>query len=267
MFSSSPAQANWSAVPDSETHKRRLLILGGTSEALALADEADRRFGERIEVISSLAGRIEPGRDRRGGLRIGGFGGADGLARYLHEEAINLVVDATHPFADRISVHAAEASAATDIPRLILVRPQWRPQDGEHWLDAESFTAAAEMVSRTARRAWLTTGPGGISAFGWVSSVWFLVRLFQRPDAVLPLRNYEVVVSRPPFPVADERALLVRHRIDTLVTKNSGGPLAGKLEAARAEGVRVVMIARPPAPSGERVETVHAALVWLARRL
>lgn len=254
-------------MPDSPPRRKRLLILGGTAEALALACDAHARLGERIEVISSLAGRIAPGRDRCGVLRIGGFGGADGLARYLQTEAIDGVVDATHPFADRISAHAAAACAAVGVPRLMLVRPEWRPDDGADWIGVESFAAAAEVVERTAQRAFLTTGPGTLAAFAWVSGVWFLVRLFQRPDALLPLHHYAVIVARPPFGIDDERHLLASQRIDTLVTKNSGGPLSAKLAAARAEGVRVVMIARPPAPAGERVTTAALALDWIARRL
>jgi precorrin-6A/cobalt-precorrin-6A reductase len=254
-------------MPGSTLPRKRVLILGGTTEARALADGAHARFAPRLEVISSLAGRIAPDQPRKGRLRIGGFGGAEGLAAYLAGEAIDLVVDATHPFADRISTHAARACAAARVPRLMLVRPSWRPKAGDAWVEVDSFAAAAEMVARSARRVFLTIGPAELAAFGWLSGVWVLVRLFQRPETLLPLHHYQVVVSRPPFSVADERRLLVEHRIDTLVTKNAGGPLAGKLAAARAEGVRVVMITRPAAPPGERVATPEEALAWLECRL
>lgn len=264
-------------MPAEPPRRRRVLILGGTAEALALADVVHARHRDRLTVITSLAGRIAPGRDRRGELRIGGFGGADGLARYLRAEAITAVVDATHPFAARISGHAADACAAAGVPRLMLVRPEWRPEPdtewpgrdwpGGDWIKATDFADAAAIVARTARRAWLTTGPGALDHFAGIAGVWFLVRLFQAPEAPLPLAGAAVIVARPPFTVDDERRVLSGHGIDTLVTKNAGGPLAAKLEAARAEGVRVVMIARPPAPAGERVETVDDALAWIARRL
>lgn len=246
---------------------RRLLILGGTAEAAALAEAACSRFASRLDVITSLAGRLPPPRRIAGALRIGGFGGIDGLRDYLQRAKIDCVIDATHPFAATISAHAAAACAATGTPRLLLLRPPWVAQPGDCWHVAADFTAAAEAVGAMARRAFLTIGPGELAAFAGVRNVRFLVRLIQPPADPLPLNDYAVVVGRPPFPLEAERALLARERIDTLVTKQSGGPTEAKLTAARALGLRVVIIDRPEKPAGPRVATVAEALDWLAARL
>ncbi len=245
----------------------RLLILGGTAEAAALAEAARAHYTSRIEVITSLAGRLPPPRGLSGGLRIGGFGGTDGLVRYLEEARIGLVIDATHPFAATISAHAAAACAATGIPRLLLLRPPWVPQPGDRWHTVADFAAAAEAVRATAKRAFLTIGPSELSSFSNVRDVHFLVRLMQPPAEPLPLARYDVVIGRPPFAPDAERALLVRQRIDTLVTKQSGGPTEAKLAAARAVGTSVVMIARPAKPAGPIVACVAEALAWLAASL
>lgn len=242
----------------------RLLILGGTAEAAALAKAARVRFAPGIAVITSLAGRLPPPRGLAGEVRIGGFGGTDGIVRYLKEERIDLVIDATHPFAATISAHAAAACTATGIPRLLLLRPPWEPQSGDRWQPVADFAAAAAAVRATARRAFLTIGPGELAAFAAVPDVHFLVRLIQPPADPLALARYEVIVGRPPFAPEAERALLERARIDTLVTKQSGGPTEAKLAAARAVGARVVMIQRPAKPAGPRVETLDQALAWLA---
>jgi precorrin-6A/cobalt-precorrin-6A reductase len=245
---------------------QRLLILGGTAEAAELARAVAGRF-PRLAVVTSLAGRLAPSQDMPGGLRIGGFGGMAGLFDYLWDEGIDLVVDATHPFAYAISHSAATACAAVGVPRLLLLRPPWQPQAGDDWLQVDSFADAADAVARCSKRAFLTTGPTDLAAFGWITGVWFLVRLFERPEALLPLNRYAVVVSRPPFTFDSERDLMHRHAVDTLVTKQSGGPAAAKLSAARQLGLRVIVIARPPQPEGDKVETVEAAFAWIGARL
>ncbi|HYN37747.1 MAG TPA: cobalt-precorrin-6A reductase, partial [Rhodospirillales bacterium] len=217
--------------------------------------------------ISSLAGRTDAPRTLSGRVRVGGFGGAAGIAAYLRDERIGLVIDATHPFAAIISAHAAQACAATATPRLLLLRPPWQPQPGDRWDDVADRTEAARLVAATSRRAFLTLGPGDLAAFSGLAHVFFLVRLIQPPARPPPLANHDLVVARPPFALDEERALFARYRLDTLVTKQSGGVTEAKLTAAREAGAKVVMIRRPEKPAGERVGTVAEAMVWLAERL
>jgi precorrin-6A/cobalt-precorrin-6A reductase len=245
---------------------KRLLILGGTAEAAELARRTAEATGDRIEVMTSLAGRLQTDRRLPGRVRVGGFGGASGLGRFLREASIDLVVDATHPFAENISRNAASACASACVPRLVLVRPPWRPEPGDRWLNAGNVVEAAELLPAIARRAFLTTGPGSLAAFRNVADVWFLVRLFVRPAAPLPLADHQILQAQPPFTLAAETALMRKHRIDTLVTKQSGGPTDAKLAAARACGAQVVMIQRPAPPPGDAVDNVDAALAWMRGR-
>jgi len=246
---------------------RRLLILGGTTEAAALARAAVARFGDALAVTTSLAGRIPPSQDLAGEVRVGGFGGADGIVEYLDDSGTDLVVDATHPLAAEISRHAEDACARTGTPRLMLIRPPWQPARGDDWMEVDGLDGAAAALPGIAQRVFLTTGPGGIGAFSHVQNVWFLVRTFEPPAIPLPLADHAVVVARPPFTVEGEVALLTEHRIDTVVSKQSGGPTDAKLAAARAVGARVIMVRRPEPPAGERAETVEAAVDWIAARL
>jgi precorrin-6A/cobalt-precorrin-6A reductase len=174
------------------------------------------------------------------------------------------VVDATHPFAAVISANAEAACRAFGTPRLMLIRPPWQPEPGDRWREVADTAEAAATIAAIARRAFLTTGPGELDAFAGIAHVWFLVRLFMQPAAPLALINHETVVARPPFTVAGERALLQAHGIDTLVTKQSGGPTEAKLGAAREVGCQVVVIRRPPPPPGRSVETVAEALEWVS---
>lgn len=246
---------------------KRLLILGGTAEAASLADRAVATFETRLEVVTSLAGRTTSARHPAGQMRIGGFGGTDGLAAFIAGAGIDLVVDATHPFAATISQHAAIACERLGVPRLALLRPPWPRESGDRWREAASMEDAAALLAKRARRAFLTTGPGSLKAFMGLDRVWLLVRLIEPPTAPLPLARHEVVIARPPFELAGERRLLEHHRIDTLVTKQSGGAGAAKLIAAREAGLEVVMVRRPPPPAGKRVTTVDEAIAWLATRL
>ena len=245
----------------------RLLILGGTTEAARLAAVAhDRWPPDRLAVTTSHAGRIAPLTPPPGVLRVGGFGGVAGLAAYLRREAIDALIDATHPFAAVISKNAAEACQQSGVARLMLIRPPWQPAPGDRWTEVADMAAAAAALRQESRRVFLTTGPGAVRAFSDLTDLWFLVRLFQPPEGPLPLSDHAIVVARPPFTVESEAALMDQHRIDTLVSKNSGGPTEAKLTAARAAGIRLVMVARPAAPAGERVATVADALDWLAAR-
>jgi precorrin-6A/cobalt-precorrin-6A reductase len=247
---------------------RRLLILGGTREAAELAGRASAALAGRAEVITSLAGRTRRRRELPGRTRVGGFGGADGLAAFLKDEAVDWLIDATHPFARQISEHAEAACDEAGVPRLMLARPAWRPAAGDRWTEVADFADASHRLPGLGCRAFLTTGLGGIEAFSGLPQVWFLVRLFEDPGRPLPLADYAVVVERPPFVVEGELRHLRRHRIDVVVAKMSGGRATeAKLRAARQVGLPVLLIRRPEKAAGERVETVEAALAWLEGRL
>ena len=243
----------------------RLLILGGTGEAAALAQGALARFGDAIRVTTALAGRTRQPGPLAGEVRIGGFGGAVGLAAYLAEHAIDRLIDATHPFAAEISRAARLAAEQTRVPRLVLRRPQWRRHPLDRWIEVDNLAAAARLVGRVGRRAWLTVGATGLEAFAPAEGVSFVVRLIDQPRAPLPLPRCEIVLGRGPFSVVEERRLIARHAIDVVVCKASGGAATeAKLVAARELGLPVVMVRRPPAEPGPAVETVAAALDWLA---
>ena len=234
-----------------------MLILGGTTEAAGLA-----RTLEGFDVTTSLAGRTRTPATLPGRVRVGGFGGAQGLAEYLEAEGIDALVDATHPFAARISANAAEAVRLRPTPRLMLVRPEWTPQPGDRWTTVPSIAAAADAVPPGAR-AFLAIGRQELAPFAARAEAWFLIRSVEPPDGPLP-PHHAVVTARGPFRVEDEEALLTTHRIGVLVAKNSGGNDA-KLVAARRLRLPVVLVERPARPDGERVGTVDEAVAWLLR--
>lgn len=257
------------AAPDRKAvDVKRLLILGGTAEGAAIARTAAKRFAGRLHVISSLAGRRAALPDLPGEVRVGGFGGADGLERYLREESIDSLVDATHPFAATISRNAYEACGRAGVLRIRFDRPLWTlPRDGR-WIEAADAARAAEILPAVSERAFLTTGVGELDAFSTVAGVRFLVRLMDRPSAPPPLADCTLVIGKPPFTLASERALLAEHRIDTLVTKHSGGGgTEAKLTAAMDLGVRILLIRRPPMPPGESAATVDAVIAWIGQKL
>ncbi|MFD6244008.1 cobalt-precorrin-6A reductase [Streptomyces roseolus] len=221
-----------------------VLILGGTTEARVLAG----LLHPRARVTSSLAGRVAAPRLPAGEVRIGGFGGAEGLAAWVREHAVDAVIDATHPFAERISFNAARAAATAHVPLLALRRPGWVPGDGDDWRDAASLEEAARALDGF-RRVFLTTGRMGLAAFA-DRPEWFLARSVDAPAAPMPAR-IEVLLDRGPFTLDGERELIARHRVDVLVTKDSGGAAtAPKLTAAREAGIPVVVVRRPPVPEG-----------------
>lgn len=262
----SVAKASWKVGPVRE--RRHLLILGGTGEARVLAAEAKARFGQDLRVTTSLAGRTQSGPALAGEVRRGGFGGSEGLAAYLHEAAIDLVIDATHPFATRISAAARAACQSLGVPLLALIRPAWVPQRGDRWIEAAGAAEAAAIVQRLGRRAFLTIGHSELAAFSAVAGVHFLVRLVDPPAMPLPLASHEVILGRGPFTVAEEILIMTRHEIDVVVAKASGGgSTVAKLEAARTLCIPVVMLRRPSAAPGDCVERVEDALLWLERRL
>ncbi|MGW3916758.1 cobalt-precorrin-6A reductase [Streptomyces sp. NPDC005070] len=244
-----------------------VLILGGTTEARRLAESLAAGTRPDLRVTSSLAGRVGAPRLPPGEVRVGGFGGAEGLARWLGEHAVDAVVDATHPFAETISSNAASAAATTGVPLLALRRPGWVPVQGDAWHEAGSLEEAAGLLPSLGRRVFLTTGRLGLSAFAALEDLWFLVRSVDAPQTPAPARM-EVLLDRGPFTLQGERELLRRHAVDVLVTKDSGGEAtAPKLTAAREAGLPVVVIRRPPVPTGIPVVTCpQAAVDWIEDR-
>jgi precorrin-6A/cobalt-precorrin-6A reductase len=237
----------------------RVLLLGGTAEARALA----KTLHPRVDIVSSLAGRVPDPALPVGAVRIGGFGGTDGLKRWLQDERIDAVIDATHPFAATMTAHAAGACAALGIPHLVLARPAWATGDA---LVVGSDTQAAEAVAKQQySRIFLTTGRSSVYAFA-DSDAWFLIRVVTAPDARTLPRHHRLLLSRGPYRYDDELALLREHRIDALITKNSGGAMTrAKLDAAAALDIPVVMIARPKLPAAvTAVDTVEEAAEWVA---
>ncbi len=201
-------------------------------------------------------------------MRTGGFGGAEALAAYLREQSIHLVVDATHPFAARITRNAAHACAAAGVPRLVLARPPWARQAGDTWVEAADAAAAAGALPELGRRAFLAIGRRELAAFTRLDGIWFLVRLVEPPEAAPPLARCRVIYGRGPFACEDETRLLRDNAIDVVVSKNSGGAATyAKIAAARGLGLPVVMIARPSLPASETVTSVDQALAWIDGRL
>jgi len=240
---------------------RPLLILGGTAEARELAG-ALHAGGHR--VVTSLAGRVARPRLPVGEVRIGGFGGPDALAAWLAEHEIAAVVDATHPFAERISASAARAARQTQVPLLRLERPGWREGPADRWHWVEDLHQAAARVPGLGTRALLTTGRQGLSAFAGVDGAWFLVRCVDPPDDALPPRC-EVLLDRGPYTLEGELALIDDHGIDVVVTKDSGGDhTRAKLDAARARQLPVVVVRRPPRPEVKTVRAVDDVVAWVA---
>ena len=253
-----------------DTEQLSILILGGTGEARGLSAELAVRLGDVLAVTTSLAGRTLEPTPVVGGVRRGGFGGAGGLARYLRAAAVDILVDATHPFAARISAHAVAACAAERVPLLSLVRPAWQPTPGDDWHSVPDAAAAARLLPSLGSRAFVTIGGRDLDAFAALASTWFLVRLIDPPAAPLPLPQHELTLARGPFAAADEAELMRKHRIDVLVSKASGGDAtAAKLVAARDLGLPVILIERPVArqPAGQQVQSVAAAVDWIARTL
>jgi precorrin-6A/cobalt-precorrin-6A reductase len=240
--------------------RRCVVILGGTGEARALAAHLTRRSD--LRVVSTLAGRVREPRLPEGEVRVGGFGGPERMAEWLRAEHVDAVVDATHPFAERISVSAAEASRLAGIPLLLLRRPGWAQRAGDDWRWVASLAEAAAVLPAIGQRVFLTTGRQGLAAFA-ASELWFLVRCVDPPDPPLP-RRMQLLLSRGPYSLDGELAILRDHRIDTLVTKDSGGDQTqAKLDAARTLNLPVVVIRRPAPPDVPVVATVGAALSWL----
>ncbi|MFI0231962.1 cobalt-precorrin-6A reductase [Streptomyces sp. NPDC017086] len=244
-----------------------VLILGGTTEARRLAEILAAEAPD-LKVTNSLAGRVAAPRLPPGGVRIGGFGGAEGLAEWLGAHDVDALIDATHPFAGTISLNAATAAGTAHVPLLALRRPGWVPGDADVWHEAASLEEAAGLLPALGRRVFLTTGRMGLAAFAHLEDLWFLVRSVDAPESPRP-PHMEVLLDRGPFTLDGEREVLSRHGIDVVVTKDSGGAAtAPKLMAAREAGLPVVVVRRPPTPRGvPEVADPRQAVNWISDRL
>jgi precorrin-6A/cobalt-precorrin-6A reductase len=244
----------------------RVLILGGTTEASELAHRlADN---SRFEVTLSLAGRTTNPRMQPVPMRIGGFGGVDGLAVWLAQEEIEAVIDATHPYADQISAHAVAACRQRAIPLASIVRPAWLPQPDDTWLAVASAEAAADALGPKPRRVFLSLGRVELGAFAKNPHHHYVARTVDPPKDIALPPDIRLTLGRGPFDRRAETALLRQEKIHVVVSKNSGGTATyAKIEAARELGIPVVMIARPHKPCGHAVQNAEAAIAWLEQRL
>lgn len=241
----------------------KLLILGGTSEASALARalKDDPRFTATLSLAGRTAAPVLPPIP----VRIGGFGGASGLARYLREQRIDCLLDATHPFAVRITQNAVEAARETGTPLLLLRRSEWNSVAGDRWTVVADMQTAARALGEIPRRVLLTIGQQDLAPFRNASWHHYVIRSVDPPPPDVLPPSAEIITARGPFAELDEQQLMEQRRIEVLVTKNSGGTAtAAKLKAARVLGLPVVMVARPPAPQADSVADVAAALHWLS---
>ncbi|MBD3897588.1 cobalt-precorrin-6A reductase [Halomonas sp. ML-15] len=239
----------------------KVLILGGTTEASALASA----LGERgIPALFSYAGRVATPKPQPLPTRVGGFGGVTGLAAFLGEERITHLVDATHPFAEQMSRHAVAAAQQTGIRCQALTRPPWLPEAGDRWQQVASVEAAVAALAGPAERILLAIGRQQLAAFASQPQHHYLLRLVDAPEVAPPLPRHRVILDRGPFTLDGDLALLQEHGIQRLVCKNAGGAGAiAKLTAARQLGLPVVMIERPALPQRQEAHTVEEVLAWL----
>jgi precorrin-6A/cobalt-precorrin-6A reductase len=241
----------------------RLLILGGTSEASALV----RRLADKPDVaaILSLAGATADPAPTPITRRIGGFGGSEGLAAFFARERIDAVVDATHPFASRMSANAVAACLATGTPLVVFTRSAWIHQPDDRWIEVATMDDAVDALGNQRRTAFLTQGRLQLSAFARAPQHRYIVRTIDRPAEIDSLPDCKLILARGPFSLADELALMQREQIETLVTKNSGGRATyAKIEAARALNIEVVILRQPPAPEAETLHDLDGVMAWLA---
>jgi len=242
--------------------QHHILILGGTTEARGFAEKLAAR--EDIAATISLAGRTADPKPLPLPTRIGGFGGVEGLTDYLAKERVDLLIDATHPFANQISANAAAAAKQSGVPIFALCRPGWVRQAYDRWVSVGSVAAAVIALGQTPRRVFLSIGRQEAYQFSAAPQHAYIVRSVDPVEPPLVVPQAEYILASGPFTVEAETDLFRYNRIDTLVTKNSGGSATyAKIEAARALGLPVVMIARPHKPTGIAMTDVEACVAWL----
>ena len=241
---------------------RRVLILGGTAEARELAAQLAARAD--LAVTLSLAGRTRSPAPQPVPVRIGGFGGVQGLADYLSNERIAALIDATHPYAATISDNAARAAQRSHTPHLALRRAPWVCGDGDRWIEAGDVADAAASIGSAPRRIFVALGRKELAPLVRTPQHHYLIRSVDPVDPPLAVPHAAYIIGRGPFLECDERTLLEQHRIEIIIAKNSGGQASyGKITAARALGLPVIMLRRPVLPLVPAVESVKDALDWL----
>jgi precorrin-6A/cobalt-precorrin-6A reductase len=244
----------------------KVLILGGTTEARALGESLAKR-GD-LEVTLSLAGRTASPVRHAVPVRVGGFGGAAGLAGYLTKGRIDVLIDATHPYADVISENAAAAARQTATPFIMLRRPAWAALTGDRWVEVHDAGVAVTAIGEEPRRVFLALGRNDLAPFIGAPQHRYLIRSVDPVDPPLPLPHVDYIIARGPFTEANDHALMMEHGIELVIARNSGGAAAyGKIAAARDLGLTVIMLRRPSAPEAPIVETVSDAIAWLDHAL
>ena len=243
-----------------------VLILGGTTEARALGERLSTRGG--IAVTLSLAGRTAKPLPQAGSVRSGGFGGPDGLTAFLRREGIDLLVDATHPYAARISANAQIAASMAAIPLVTLERPRWRPLEGDRWIHVASVEDAAARIGPEPRSVFLAIGRQELVPFRGFRQHAYLVRSVDPVEPEAAPHDATFVRDRGPFGIEEERRLFDAHLIDTVISKNSGGEATyAKITVARERGLPVIMVDRPADPVPGAAETVDEAMAQIAHAL
>ncbi|MCP3381930.1 cobalt-precorrin-6A reductase [Bradyrhizobium sp. CCGUVB4N] len=238
----------------------RALILGGIADASLLAAEIARAG---IDAVYSYGGRTRVPADQPLPTRIGGFGGVSGLVDYIRREAITHVIDATHPFAAEMSRNAVEACANTGTPLIALERAPWTSVPGDKWIETEDVNAAAATLPEAPAHVFLAIGRQHIAPFAAKTQHAYTLRFVDPPEAPLPF-TADVLVSRGPFTLDGELAMMRARGINWIVARNSGGDGArAKIDAARRLGLPVIMISRPTLPKRLRVESVVEVMQWL----
>jgi len=261
---------------------KNILILGGSAEAFILAEKLE--VHQNYHIISSLAGRTSVPRKPAGAYRTGGFGGIEGLADYIKQENISAIIDATHPFAQKITTNASLAANATHCPIIHICRPPWEKQKDDNWYEVETMEDAASNLKTNQSPTFLTIGRLELSAFINRADIQFLCRAIEPPKKTDPIKqnnnaipnktiantetqwpeNFQFIYAKGPYNYENELSLIKHHGIKTIVTKNSGGDKArAKLDVARDLNIPVIMIKRPKIPAGLLVETTNEALTWL----
>lgn len=242
----------------------RVLVLGGTSEASQLAALLAGRSD--IEATLSFAGRTKAPVAPPIPFRVGGFGGPEGLGLYLKAQCIDVLVDATHPFAEQMSRHAMIAAAREKVPLIVLSRPPWRPEPGDHWTHAPDMGGAVAALGREEKRVLLTVGRLQLQAFEPAPQHFYLIRSIDPVEPAPNLPRHRVIAARGPFAPAAEESLLRDENIDVIVTKNSGAAAVfGKIVAARNLGVPVIMVERPSSGTVAALHDPNEALACILR--
>jgi precorrin-6A/cobalt-precorrin-6A reductase len=215
-------------------------------------------------AILSLAGATAHPAQTPIPQRVGGFGGAEGLSVFLVHERIGAVIDATHPFAARMSANALAACRATDTPLVVFTRPSWIREAGDRWIEVATIDEAVDALGARPKTVFLTLGRLQLAAFARAPQHRYVVRAIDRPAEIDALPDCKLILARGPFSFADEAALMRDERVEALVTKNSGGRATyAKIAAARALKIEVVIVRQPPAPEAETLRELDAVMAWI----